>query len=583
MVSAGSGGNRRAQAVRVGPPPFWSAGQGSRLFVAGLLAVVGLFLGSGCATSLRQWAAQGFRVGPDYCPPGAELSASWRDHEQAGLLSEGPENPEWWTVFNDPVLNQLVATARRENLPLRVAALRVLEARAQLGVARGSWFPQEQLLQGAYKRTQMSENGYPFSKFAGLPGFKLDYDDWVFGAQLAWELDFWGRFRRMIESAEANLESEQWACRAALVLLQAETASTYLQLRTTDERLALARKNAELQRETLRIAKARFDNGNVSAVDVYQAEAMLANTEAAIPLLETLRRVSENRLCTLLGAPPQDLGPMLAGADRIPEVPPEIVVGIPADLLRRRPDVLQAERRAAAQCARIGVAEAEFYPHIAITGQLGYQAENFSSLFDARSFTGVLAPGFRWNLLNYGRIRNSVLMEDARFRQAVLGYRETVLRASEEVEGAITAFLKEKVRVRQLSLATEATNKAFEVALAQYKEDVIDFQRVIDSQRALLQQQDALAEARGKVAMHLVTIYKALGGGWQPAMIAAGAVAEVPEMLPGEPLPDGALLAEPAPDGMEIVPPGTRGPTILPGDVPREPAPPPPPEPPGAP
>jgi len=421
----------------------------------------------------------------------------------------------WWTVFNDPTLNELVYTAYEENLPLKVAAWRIIEARYQLGVARGYLWPQEQQAMGAYSRNQMSKEAFPMSKFSQMAGFNMSYDDWVAGLNLAWELDFWGRFRRMIESAEANVQAQEEDYNAALVLLQAEVASTYIQLRELDERLELARKNVALQKDTLAIAKARFEQGVVSQLDVHQAQAILSNTESMIPMLEAMRRVSENRLCTLLGQPPQDLDAVLGPSGKIPNVPPEVVVGIPADLIRRRPDVRRAERLAAAQCARIGVAEAEFYPHIAITGQLAWQAENFNDLFGGRAFTGMIGPGFRWNILNYGRLRNNVLMEDARFRQAILGYQETVLRAAEEAEDMITAYLMEQRRLRALEQATEATAQASQLAVAQYQQGLIDFQRVIDSQRALVQQQDALAESRGKVALNLIGVYKALGGGWE--------------------------------------------------------------------
>lgn len=471
----------------------------------------------GCSTSLREWWANGFKVGPNYSRPEAEVGESWIDGQQPGVnTTSAMDYAHWWAVFNDPVLNELVYTAYEENLPLQIAGWRIVEARYQLGVARGMLLPQEQQAIGAYSRNQMSHNAFPMSTFSTvMPGFKLSYDDWVGGFSAGWELDFWGRFRRMIESAEANVQAQEEDYNAALVLLQAEVASTYIQLRELDERLALARQNVALQRDTLAIAQARFDQGVVSQLDVHQAQAVLSNTEAMIPMLEAMRRVAENRLCTLLAEPPQDLDPVLGGPGKIPIVPPEVVVGIPADLLRRRPDVRRAERLAAAQCAQIGVAEAEFFPHVAITGQLAYQAENFSDLFDGKSFAGMVGPGFRWNILNYGRIRNSVLMEDARFRQAILGYQETVLRSAEEVEDMITSFLQEQRRLRALTQATEATAQASQLAVAQYQQGLIDFQRVIDSQRALVQQQDAQAESRGKVALDLIGVYKALGGGWQ--------------------------------------------------------------------
>ncbi|HPU06572.1 MAG TPA: efflux transporter outer membrane subunit [Thermogutta sp.] len=549
-----------------------------------------LLTAPGCSTSLREWWANGFKVGPNYCRPSAEVGEAWIDSDQPGVRTSGDVTyAHWWTVFNDPTLNELVYTAYLENLPLQIAAWRIMEARYQLGVARGYLWPQEQQAMGAFSRNQISKEGFPMSKFSEIPGFKMSYDDWVAGFSLAWELDFWGRFRRTIESAEAHVQAQEEDYNAALVLLQAEVASTYIQLREIDERLELARKNVALQKDTLAIAKARFEQGVVSQLDVHQAQAILSNTESMIPMLEAMRRVSENRLCTLLGQPPQDLDPILGPSGKVPDVPPEVVVGIPADLLRRRPDVRRAERLAAAQCARIGIAEAEFYPHIAITGQLAYQAENFSDLFNGRAFTGMVGPGFRWNILNYGRIRNSVLMEDARFRQAILGYQETVLRAAEEAEDMITAFLMEQRRLRALQQATEATAQASQLAVAQYQQGLIDFQRVIDSQRALVQQQDALAESRGKVALNLIGVYKALGGGWEMRRNPSagivltrlqtktgGSTQPAPAPQPTAPSSSGGTLPMAPTDGQNVSPPAAPAPPPekAPAELPTSPAPP---------
>lgn len=526
-----------------------SSRSGRTAIVVVVLALIAFT--SGCTTGIRRWVDQGFKVGPEYCPPGAHVAGQWRDSEAPTVRLDEPELAQWWAVFNDPVLDNLVVEARRENIPLKVAGLRVLEARAQLGFVRGHLWPQQQQIQGRYSRNQISSNAFPFSEFGNVPGFRFNYDDWSLGAQLAWELDFWGRFRRMIEAAEANAEAEQEACRAAAVLLAAETASTYLQLRSAEERLAFARTNVDLQRKTVKIVQARVDQGVASMLDLHQAQAILATTESMIPMLETLHRVSENRLSTLMAMPPQDLKAILGGAGVIPQTPPEIALGIPANLLRRRPDVRKAERMAAAQCAKIGVAESELYPHIAITGQLGYQAESLPDLFTTKSFAGAIGPGFRWDVLNYGRLRNAVLIENVRFRQAVLGYQETVLRAAEEAEGAITAYLNEQVRVKKLGEATESVAKAVQLALLQYEQGLIDFQRVIDSQSGLVRQQDALAEARGKAATNLVQIFKALGGGWQsPWMLSprdTSGIEGVEKLLPPDSAPNEGGLVEPEP------------------------------------
>jgi NodT family efflux transporter outer membrane factor (OMF) lipoprotein len=286
-------------------------------------------------------------------------------------------------------------------------------------------------------------------------------------------------------------------------------------MRAFEERLQLARKNVDLQKETLRIIGLREKAGVVTELDVQQATYNLGQTESMIPVLEAGRRRAMNRLCILMAKPPQELAAIADPSALIPVPPQDIVVGIPAELLRRRPDVQQAERMAALQSARIGIAEAEFYPHIGITGTIGVQSQNFSHLFDSNSLIGQIGPGFNWNILNYGRIKNNVQAQDARFQQAILTYRDTVLRANEEVENGIVSFLREQERVVSLTGSANAAARSVELATRQYQKGTIDYQPLLDSERVLVHQQDTLAEGRGLVGIHLVSIYKALGGGWQ--------------------------------------------------------------------
>ncbi|HBO44750.1 MAG TPA: transporter [Planctomycetaceae bacterium] len=486
---------------------------------------------SGCATGPRQWIANGFKVGPNYGQPPAPVASQWIDHQDPRVESVPADYSYWWVVFNDPVLDNLVRQASEQNLPLKIAAMRIVEARAQLGVAKGSLFPQQQQAIGGYSRSQLSNTSFPFGEFT-LP--KIAFDTWTAGFDAAWELDFWGRFRREIESADANLSAQIENHDDVLVMLQAEVAATYIQIRTLEDRLALARRNVELQQNTLRISTARYEEGHVGKLDVKQAESIVGATESLIPMLETAHRQAQNRLCTLLGMPPADIRAMLGDPGRIPAAPPTVAVGIPADLICRRPDIRRAERQAAAQCAQIGVAESELYPHIAIRGTIAFESQYLDQLFMTDSLMGSVGPGFRWNILNYGRILNNVDLQDARFRQLVLQYQETVLRANEEVEGAITAFLHEQVREKFLEASTRATAEAVDLAGMQYKEGLIDFQRVLDSERALVLQQDALAESRGKVALNLVAVYKALGGGWRTRLNPNGQLEPIPPELADE-------------------------------------------------
>ncbi len=465
---------------------------------------------AGC-TSTRQWWQNGFKVGPNYGRPPAPVADKWIDADNPNVKSEATDYSYWWTVFNDPVLNELVYTAYEQNLPLKIAGLRILEARAQRGIAAGNLFPQKQQMTGAYSRDKFSDNSYPFGEFPG----NREFDDWSAGFDAAWELDIWGRLRRGVEAADANLNAQIENYDDVLVILQAEVAAAYIQMRAIEERLALVRKNIALQEEALRIIERRFQGGVVSEIDVRQASAILAVTESLVPALEENHRKVQNALCILLGIPPRSLQEELGQPRPIPTAPPQVVAGIPAELLRRRPDVRRAERQAAAQSAKIGIATAELYPHIAITGTIAIQSEDFSDLYNWHSIAGAVGPGFRWNILNYGRIRNNIRVEDARFKQAVIGYQNTVLMANKEVEDAIVGFLREQQRVKSLGRAVHENEQALRIGLLLYDQGVVDYQRVLDSQRALVLQQDTLAESRGKIAMNLVAVYKAIGGGWR--------------------------------------------------------------------
>lgn len=507
----------------------WRAAQlRSAGLLGSLLIAVSL---SGCMTGPRQWICNHFKVGPNYVEPAAPVASQWLDHDNPKIKQQATDYSYWWATFNDPMLNDLVRNAYEQNLTLKMAGARILEARAQLGMAQGNLFPQQQQADGAYSRTQMSSNSYPFGAFP-LP--KMAYDNWTVGFDAAWELDFWGRYRRAVESADANLSVQLENYDNGLVILQAEVAATYIQLRTLENRLALAQKNVDLQRKTLRITRDRFEAGLVSQLDVKQAESILGGTESLLPTFEAGRRKAKNRLCILLGMPPSAIETTLGQSGRIPHASPTVAVGIPAELLTRRPDVRRAERKAAAQCEQIGIAESELYPHISITGMIAFDTEYLNQLIASNSIAGSVGPRFRWNILNYGRLRNNIRVQDARFQQLVLDYQQTVLRANEEVENAITSFLHEQIRVKYLEASTKATAEAVELANLQYDQGLVDFQRVLDSERALVVQQDALAESQGGVATNLVAIYKALGGGWR---MRCGPY-RLPEVTPQEILPE---------------------------------------------
>jgi NodT family efflux transporter outer membrane factor (OMF) lipoprotein len=507
----------------------------SRYLAVSLLGATLLL--SGCS-STHQWWKNGFKVGPNHCTPAAPIADDWLDSQDPNVVSAPMDYSYWWSVFQDPVLDELVDTAYHENLTLKIASQRIMEARAQRGIAMGNLFPQQQQLFGGYTRQELSDKAYPFGEFP----IRKHYDDWITGFDATWELDIWGRIHRGIESADANLDAQVANYDDILVMIQAEVASAYLQLRTTEERLALAHENVELQEHTLKIIQHRFDQGVVSELDLRQAKSALAATRSLIPALEEGHRKAETGLCILLGLPPQQLPALERGPQAIPQVPPEVIVGIPAELLMRRPDIRKAERQAAAQCAQIGIATAELYPHIAISGNIAFNAEHFQELFTSEAITGSIGPGFQWNILNYGRIKNNILVQDARFHQLVYMYQNTVLQANKEAEDGIVSFLKEKVRAQLLEEGVQETEKATELAMLQYEQGFADYQRVLDTQRSLVLQQDGLAESRGKVALNLVAVYKALGGGWQmrcamnetPAVVSATAPLENEAPMPSQ-------------------------------------------------
>jgi len=474
---------------------------------------VAVLLVSGC-TPWREYLDNGFKVGPNYCRPTAPIENEWIDAADERVRSETDDLSAWWEVFDDRVLNDLICTAYQQNLTLREAGFRVLAARAQLGIAIGNIFPQQQYMAGDYSRNALSaqtaNNLFQF----GLPGVTRYFDQWDYNFGLSWELDFWGRFRRAIEANAANLDASVANYDDVLVTLLGDVASNYVQLRALEQQIAYTKENVELQRETLTIVDAKFRAQTTNALDLHQAKSNVAQTEAQVEELEINKRLVENLLCVLMGMPPHELKSRI-GAGAIPTAPREIAAGIPADLLRRRPDIRRAERLAAAQSAQVGVAESEFYPHITITGVIGYSAENLSQLYEPRSFAGSVGPGFRWNLLNYGRILNNVRLQDATLAALITDYQNTVLNASREVEDGLVRFLRAQARVRFQTMSVEEAEEAVKLVLVQYKAGTVDFTRVTQLELNLVQQKDVLAQAKAEVGQGLVQVYKALGGGWQ--------------------------------------------------------------------
>jgi NodT family efflux transporter outer membrane factor (OMF) lipoprotein len=502
---------------------------------------------SGC-TSLPEYIHNGFKVGPNYKRPPAPVAEHWIDADDKRVRSETADDSHWWTALNDPVLDDLVQSAYRQNLTLREAGFRVLQARAQLGFTIGELFPQTQVMNGSVDSHGVSLN---VANRVATP--TRWFGQWNYGFKMAWELDFWGRFRRAIEAADDTLDASVEEYDDVLVTLIGDVAATYVQIRTLQQQITYARQTLALQRKSLDIATAKFKGGQTSNVDVFQGQSDVANTEALIEQLLISLRQAANLLCVLLGLPPEDILCRL-GEGAIPTAPPEVVVGVPADLLRRRPDVRRAERRAAAQCAQIGIAEADFYPQISINAAWGWSAQELGLLFAHGSFREIVGPSFQWPILNYCRILNNVRVQDAQFQELVVHYQSTVLKAGREVEDGLVTFIRAHNRARDLGQAADAELSAFKQALTQYEGGLVDYNRVVLIQERLVQRQQNLAEAQGEIVQGLVQVYRALGGGWQIRCDPAAAAAPEPGVRPGQPcilpareLPPGAALGLPTP------------------------------------
>jgi NodT family efflux transporter outer membrane factor (OMF) lipoprotein len=431
----------------------------------------------------------------------------------------------WWAAFQDPQLNALVAQAYQQNLTLRAAGTRVLAARAERNIAAGNLLPQTQQALGDINRNQTSAN-------AANTFPKRFFNDNLVGANLSWELDFWGRFRRALEAKNDELDASIENYDDALVILISEVAQTYVELRVYQQRLRYIADNIVIQTQLVNQADERFKGGVGRKIDQGQMRSNLYDTLQLKEQYEIGLRQTNNALCVLLGIPVRDLVPELGPGD-IPVAPPEVAVGMPADLLRRRPDVRRLERLVAAQSARIGIATSNLYPRISLVGTLGYEAENFANLFSSRSFIGTIGPSLRWDILNYGRLINAIRVQDALFQTAVADYQNLVLQAGREVEDGIVLFLRSQSQTRQLTESASQAKIAAEEAVTLSKDVQFDLNRAFVTSNFLVQQQDKLAQARGNIALGFIQIYKALGGGWTIRLASPDGAVPAPAPPPG--------------------------------------------------
>ena len=446
-------------------------------------------------------------LGPDFSAPQVPWLQGWPGGAWRTLADEAPRraqprDDDWWRQFGDPALDQLVAEAQRLNPGVRTAGLRIMEARAQLGIAGSGLYPQlQQVNADAFRVRNRGSDGRSTAFWSGSLAFDL-----------AWELDFWGKFKRGIESADAAYFASIAQYDDVQVLVAAQAASLYASIRTTELRLRIANENAAIQQRSLEITERLFRSGNDSELDVQQARSQYLGTLATIPEIESSLRQTRNALCALLARPPDALPELQGGSAKIPEARLEVIVDIPAEMLRRRPDVRAAEMQLAAQSAQIGISEAALYPSIALAGSVGLSATSIGS--PSTTLSWALGPALVWNVFDYGRLTNQVLVQDARFQQLYEQYQDVVLRAARELDDAASGFAYTRAQVGILRDTVQAARRSLDIATVQYREGLVDFQRVLDSQRALFSAQESLVASQGGVVQYLIAVYKAMGGGW---------------------------------------------------------------------
>jgi NodT family efflux transporter outer membrane factor (OMF) lipoprotein len=454
-----------------------------------------LLLLAGCAT-----------VGPDYVPPEVSAPAHWTAELESGLTAKHVDTQalaNWWTVLNDPILSSLIERAVAGNLDLKEARARVREARARRGISQADRFPTIDTTVSASQSHGSEETGSGETRELYAAGFDA-----------SWELDLFGGIRRSVEAAEAELRASEEDLRDVLVSLLAEVALNYVEVRSFQTRLSIAEANLDTQTETYNITQWRFEAGLTTQLDVEQARYNLEQTRSQIPTLQTGFEQARNRLAVLLGQHSGFLKDALAEPKAIPVTPLEVAIGLPADVLRRRPDVRRAERQLAAQTAQVGVATADLYPKLSLIGSIGLEALSPGNLFLSCARTSAIRSNIGWTIFDAGRIRQNIKVQTAVQEQALIQYEAAVLTALEEVENALVAYADEQVRRRSLVKASQAAQRAVDLAQNQYVSGLIDFQVVLNAQRSLLSLQDQLATSEGEVTSNLITLYKALGGGW---------------------------------------------------------------------
>jgi NodT family efflux transporter outer membrane factor (OMF) lipoprotein len=446
-------------------------------------------------------------VGPEYTRPELDLPPEWNQAADWDVIPDQATVRQWWLVFEDSVLTTLIEQAAEQNLDLQIAVARLDEARARLRMTAGDYLPTLDA-QGSVTRQESRPSALD-------PGGTTD-TYYAAGMVAGWELDLFGRIRRSVQASAADYQASREERTNVMISMYSQLASTYVDIRTLQTRLHTAQANIRSQKEILSLTKSRYKHGLATGLDVAQAEMILANTRAAIPPLRIELQQSMNAMDVLLGSQPGTARQFLDAQGSIPLPPESVGTGVPVDILRQRPDIRRAERELAAQTARIGMAEAQLYPRLSLTGSFDYTAADLDDLFTSTARAFLFGPTLSWNIFNAGKTRARIEMEEARAEQALLAYRLTVLQALSEVESAMTGYREQKKRLDSLHNAVLATRKSLHMAEKLYKDGLADFQNVLDAQRSLYSAEDQMDTAKGNAALFMITLYKALGGGWNP-------------------------------------------------------------------
>lgn len=462
-----------------------------------------------CVACLGLLVLSACKLGPDYVTPELDMPDAWQRTVEDELDDDAAPLARWWESLDDSVLTELIERGATQNLDLRVAFARIERARALYGIAAGQRVPDVDGA-GFAIRARSSESTTPFLP----PGLGRTNDIYNTGINGSWEVDLWGRVSRSIEASDAQLGASIENYRDVLVVLLAQIGFTYVEVRELQARIAFLDRNIESQRDTLQLTRDRYETDIAPELDLRQAELNLANTESQMPVLRQLLAQAVHRLGVLVGEHPGALVTLLEEPSPIPSGAGAPRTGLPADLVRRRPDVRRAERRLAAATAEVGIATAALYPEFRLNGSLGYEAT--SDLLDSANVAWSFGPAFNWNLFDGGRVRGRIRVEEAEVEEALASYEGAVLAALEDVENALTFYLEERIRRDALTRSVEAAERSVQLVRELYRSGLTDFQNVLDTERFLFQQQDQLAASEGQVVQNLINLYRALGGGWQP-------------------------------------------------------------------